>query len=185
MPEHPRRETQNRKDSKTFAVTNQNARSSLRIPLFLGIILFVTIADQITKWLITRNLVLYETIDVLPGIVWITRIHNSGIAFGLFPGVPDVFMVITLISIFIILYFYLTMEPRTFLLTVGCAMILGGAVGNLIDRYRFAYVVDFIKIGLWPAFNVADSSVSIGVGLLVLNFLLEKRGLTGDASNPV
>ncbi len=174
-----------RKDPEISPVTDLNTHSTLRIPLLLAVIVIVTLADQFTKWLVTQGLTLFETITVVPGGVWITRVHNSGIAFGLFPGMPDVFMAITVMSMFVILYFYLTVEPRTFLLSIGCAMILGGAMGNLIDRYRLGYVVDFIKVGGWPAFNVADSSVSIGVGLLLLNFLLEKKELTRDASNPV
>ncbi len=157
---------------------------SLRLPLVLSIALVVTVMDQVTKWIVVRTLYLHESIQVIAGIFSITRIHNTGIAFGLFPGIPDVFTVITLISMLIVTYFYLATEPRTMLLTVGCALILGGALGNLLDRFRLGYVVDFIYFSFWPAFNVADSSVTIGVTILLLNFLVEKKGSTEDASHP-
>ena len=175
-------------DLKSFldsAPAEQKMHHSLKLPLVLSIALIVALADQLTKWIIVRNMYLHESIQVIPGIFSITRIHNTGIAFGLFPGIPDVFTVITLMSMLIVVYFYLTIEPRTMLLTVGCALILGGALGNLLDRFRLGYVVDFIHFSFWPAFNVADSSVSIGVALLLLNFLMEKKGLAEDASHPV
>lgn len=175
-------------DLKSFlnsASAEQKMHRSLKLPLILSIAFLVAVADQFTKWIVVRNMYLHESIQVIPGIFSITRIHNTGIAFGLFPGIPDVFTVITLMSMLIVVYFYLTIEPRTMLLTVGCALILGGALGNLLDRFRLGYVVDFIHFSFWPAFNVADSSVTIGVALLLLNFLTEKKGLTEDASRPV
>jgi signal peptidase II len=120
---------------------------------------------------------------VIPGIFSITRIHNTGIAFGLFPGLPDVFMVVTLISMLVVLFFYLTATPRGALLTAGCGLILGGAVGNLIDRFRLHYVIDFIDFNFWPAFNIADSAVTIGVALLMLSFFRAEKGTLGDASD--
>lgn len=168
------------------AVTRRNVSSPLRLPQLLIIALLMTILDQLAKWVVVHriDLQLHESIHVIPDIFSITLVHNSGIAFGLFPGLPDMFMVITLISMLIVLYFYLTVEPRGALLTVGCALILGGAMGNLLDRFRFGYVVDFINFSFWPAFNIADSSVSIGVALLLVSFFW-KKGAAKDASGPV
>lgn len=157
----------------------------LRLPLLAGIALLATLIDQATKLVVVNSLYLHESIPVIPQVFAITRVHNSGIAFGLFPGLPDVFMVITLASMLIVLYFYLTVEPRTFLLTIGCGLILGGAMGNLLDRFRYEYVVDFLHFSFWPAFNVADSCVSIGVALLLFSFFREKKGMVEDASRPL
>jgi signal peptidase II len=165
------------------AAAEQKIRYSLKLPFLLSIAFIVTLADQLTKWIVVHTMSLHESIQIIPGIFSITRIHNSGIAFGLFPGIPDVFMVVTLLSMLIVIYFYLTVEPRTVALAVGCALILGGALGNLLDRFRLHYVVDFINFNFWPAFNIADSAVSIGVALLLLNFLLEKKGVAEDASH--
>jgi signal peptidase II len=149
---------------------------SLRPPHLLGMSSLIAFLDQITKWIVINFLDLHESVQVIPGIVSMTRIHNSGIAFGLFPGLSNLFMIITLVSMLVVVYFYLSVEPRGVLLTVGCALILGGALGNLIDRFRFGYVVDFINFSFWPAFNIADSSVSIGVALLLVTFFREKKG---------
>lgn len=149
---------------------------SLRPPHLLAMSSLIALLDQTTKWIVINFLDLHESVQVIPGIVSMTRIHNSGIAFGLFPGLPNLFMIITLVSMLVVVYFYLSVEPRGVLLTVGCALILGGALGNLIDRFRFGYVVDFINFSFWPAFNIADSSVSIGVALLLVTFFREKKG---------
>jgi signal peptidase II len=152
---------------------------------FLCIAAAVAFADQATKAIVVSHLHLYQSIELIPRILAITHIHNSGIAFGLFPGIPDVFMVVTLFSMLIVLYFYLTTRGRSLLLSVGCALILGGAMGNLLDRARLGYVVDFIDFSFWPAFNVADSGVSMGVALLLIVLLREQKGSAEDASDTV
>jgi signal peptidase II len=159
--------------------------SSLGLPHLLLLMSFIALVDQIVKAIVVRNLHLHESISVLPGILTITRIHNSGIAFGLFPGMPDIFMVVTLISMLAVLYFYLSVNPRGILLTIGCGLIMGGALGNLIDRFRFKYVVDFVYFSFWPAFNVADSAVTIGVALLMITFFRGEKGVGQDASDTV
>ena len=158
---------------------------SLGLPHLLLIMSFIALIDQIVKAIVVRNLYLHESISVLPGILTITRIHNSGIAFGLFPGMPDIFMVVTLVSMLAVLYFYLSVSPRGFLLTIGCGLIMGGALGNLIDRFRLKYVVDFVYFSFWPAFNVADSAVTIGVALLMITFFRGEKGVGQDASDTV
>ncbi|RJP72131.1 MAG: signal peptidase II [Candidatus Abyssobacteria bacterium SURF_17] len=168
------------------ATSNHAEGSSFRHYIFLLSIAFVVaILDQITKSLIVRHLHVDESIEVISGFLSITLVHNSGIAFGLLPGFSDVFMIVTLLSIGIVIYFYVTAEPRGKLLMAGCALILGGALGNLIDRFRLGYVVDFINFGFWPAFNVADSSVSVGVALLLIHFFWDGTGPAKDASDSV
>ena len=152
------------------------------IPLLL-IMFLIAVSDQIVKAVIVNQLRLYDSINVIPGILSIMRIHNSGIAFGLFPGMPDVFSVVTLISILAVFYFYASVSPRTILLTAACGLIMGGATGNLIDRVRFGYVVDFIDFSFWATFNIADSAVSIGVALLMISFFRGEKGAELDVSN--
>lgn len=159
--------------------------SSLRLPHLLCIASLIAILDQLTKWIVVSRLHLHESVPLIQGLFSITRIHNSGIAFGFFPGLPNLFMVITLMSMFVVVYFYVSVKTHTTLLTIGCALILGGAMGNLLDRFRIGYVVDFVNFSFWPAFNVADSAVSIGVVLLLITFFREKEGQTEDASDTV
>jgi signal peptidase II len=156
---------------------------ALKLTQLLPIVFIIAIADQAVKAIVVRHMYHGESISVLPGFLTITRIHNTGIAFGLFPGMPDLFMGITLISMLAVLYFYLTVTPRGVFLTVGCALIMGGALGNLIDRFRMGYVVDYIYFSFWPAFNVADSSVTIGVALLMVSFFFIEKGTERDASD--
>ena len=163
--------------------TSEQDSYALKLMQLLPIVFIIAIADQAVKAIVVRHMYLGESIAVLPGFLTITRIHNSGIAFGLFPGMPHVFMVVTLISMLAVLYFYLTVTPRAVLLTVGCALIMGGALGNLIDRFRMGYVVDYIYFSFWPAFNVADSSVTIGVALLMISFFFIEKGTERDASD--
>jgi signal peptidase II len=152
----------------------------LKIMSLLFIVFLIALFDQATKALIVQRMYLYDSIPVMPGIFSITRIHNSGIAFGLFPGMPDVFKVVTAISVLIVFYFFLSTKPQTLLLTASCGLIMGGAVGNLIDRFRLGYVVDFIHFSFWPAFNVADSAVTVGVTLLMISFFLAERNLNAS-----
>jgi len=156
---------------------------SLRLPLFLLIAVVIPIVDQVTKWIIISRFSLYESLPIIEGFLSVTRIHNSGIAFGFFPGLPRLFVLITIASMLVVVYFYVTIRPRTLLVTLGCSLILGGAAGNLIDRLHYGYVVDFINFSFWPAFNVADSSVSVGVALLLANFLFEHKETKEHASN--
>ncbi len=157
--------------------------SQLRLPLFLAIVSIIGIGDQIVKAIVVRRLYLHDSITIIPEFFSITRIHNNGIAFGLFQDrLPQAFLILTLISMLAVLYFYLTIRPRGILLTIACSMILGGALGNMIDRFRLGYVVDFINFSFWPAFNVADSAVSVGVALLMLSFFRRHEGMAEDAS---
>jgi len=186
--DHAGEESRSRRERNPSASGSVNGNliiSRLKLPHLFTIAISIAIIDQMTKSVVVSRLYPHESIPLLPGIFSITRIHNSGIAFGLFPGLPDLFMGVTLMSMFIVLYFYLTVKPRGVLLTLGCALILGGAAGNLIDRFRLGYVVDFVHFSFWPAFNVADSSVSIGVGLLLIFFYLQKEGTPEDASDSV
>ena len=95
--------------------------------------------------------------------------HNTGIAFGLFKG-NVIFFIVSTILVIAILVFLLRLESKNYKVIIPLALILGGAIGNLIDRLRFGYVVDFLDFRVWPVFNVADSAITIGG--IVLFFIL-------------
>jgi signal peptidase II len=143
----------------------------------------VFLLDQVTKAIILKTIPLYNSISVIPGFFSITHIHNPGGAFGFLAGQsPDirrlVFLFFSFFAMCLILYLYHTTPRSQPVLSSGFAMIFGGAAGNLADRLRFGSVVDFLDLYAgsyhWPAFNVADSSISIGMGIFVFHLLFRK-----------
>ena len=134
-------------------------------------------ADQLTKALIVASFVHGESLPLLPPLLCLTYVQNTGAAFGLLKGQQLLFI---LLAGGVIVYL-----PRTLLVgrhltaaTVwGSALILGGAVGNLLDRLRLGYVIDFIDVHVWPVFNVGDSAITIGVALLLWQGLRHNKSV--------
>ena len=154
-----------------------------RYAYLLLIVATVVIADQVTKALVVDNLPLYHNLTVIPGLFDIIHIRNPGGAFGLLAGSsPDVrklvFLFISLMALVLVFWFYIKTPSTHRFLATGFAMIFGGAVGNLIDRIRFGKVVDFLDVYVgryhWPAFNVADSAISVGIAIFLLHLVLKK-----------
>jgi signal peptidase II len=150
---------------------------------FLFISGTVVVLDQITKWLVLDKMRLYQQIPIIPGFFNLTHIRNPGGAFGFMaggsPGVRNlIFLGVAILAMGLIVYFYRS-TPRTYpYLAAALAGIFGGAVGNLIDRLRFGEVVDFLDFYLgayhWPAFNVADSAITVGIAVFVMHAVLGK-----------
>ena len=147
--------------------------------LFFLIALLVVAADQLSKIWIRSNLLVGQSLFEA-GFFRITHVHNTGAAFGLFQGQSFLLIIVALAGIAVLLVYALVIYRKFPLLdnrlgrsTLG--LVLGGAVGNLIDRLRFGYVTDFIDVGLWPAFNIADSAITIGVILLAYSLLRSAR----------
>ena len=138
----------------------------------------IIVLDVLTKWLVSHFMVLHQSIPVLGDFGRLTYIRNPGAAFGLFSGSRVSFILISVVAIAIILSLLAREHYRGRLSMVALGMILGGAVGNLVDRIRLGEVVDFIDLGFgatrWPVFNVADMGVTIGVCILAV--ALYRRG---------
>jgi signal peptidase II len=141
------------------------------------------LVDQVTKEIVRHTFSLHETLEVIPGFFAFTHIRNTGVAFGLFAGEATqgrtlFFLLVSLLALGIIFYFYARTAPGKPWVNGALAMILGGALGNLIDRLRFGNVIDFLDFYVgsvhWPAFNVADSAISVGVGILFFFVLSQK-----------
>lgn len=151
--------------------------------LWAGLIIgAVLVLDQFTKYIIETRVRLFEIITVIPGFFNITHVRNKGAAFSLFSGAPDAFRSVFFISVTVVavaVIAVLIKKTHERLLLVAFSLILGGAVGNLIDRIRYGEVVDFVqwyvKSWYWPSFNVADSAISVGVTLLVIDMLFAKK----------
>jgi signal peptidase II len=144
----------------------------------------ILVTDQITKIAMTAKFQLGETLSIIPGFFNLTLVHNPGAAFGLFASAPEqfrqpFFFAVPLITLLIIFYLFHKLNPKQKISAHALSSIIAGAIGNLIDRFRFNYVVDFLDFHWrfeyhFPAFNVADSAISIGVALLLIASLVEK-----------
>jgi signal peptidase II len=143
----------------------------------------VVVIDQLSKVIIFEMLPLYGTVSVIPGFFNITHIHNPGGAFGFLAGHSAVwryfvFLFISSLAIGLIIYYYHKTPKTHILLSCGFALILGGAVGNMIDRVRMGIVIDFLDFYIgnlhWPAFNVADSAISIGITIFIYHLVFNK-----------
>ena len=146
------------------------------------IALFVIALDRVTKWTIARRLSLHDSIPVIPGFFRIIHAENPGAAFGIFADSPSQWKVTLLIgfSVALLIVFALLWKNSHRLTStgIGLSLILGGAIGNLWDRLVSRHVVDFLLFYIgphqWPAFNVADSAIVVGAGLLVFEIVFTK-----------
>lgn len=152
----------------------------IRLILVSGI---VVLADQVTKKIILASLALHEYIVVIDNFFNITHVLNPGGAFGFFATQSElvrklVFLVVSSAVALFVLWFYSRVARTHVFLSWGLALIFGGAVGNLIDRFRYGHVVDFLDFYIgtahWPAFNVADSAISIGMAILIYHVIFKK-----------
>ena len=142
-----------------------------RDPILIMAIPAVLILDQFTKLVVTSSLRLGESWPA-GGFVRLTYAQNTGSAFGLFPNQTFALIVASLLAIGFLFYFYRTQALPSPILRLAIGMQLGGAVGNLLDRVRIGAVTDFIDVGPWPIFNLADSSIVVGMALLIGVLLL-------------
>jgi signal peptidase II len=140
----------------------------------LAIGLTAVAADQLTKHIVTGHLALDDGIHVI-GPFWIHHVQNSGIAFGLFSSATAVVIVLTGIAVAWMLLFFFRSGGRHPVLPVALGLVIGGSVSNLLDRVRLGYVTDFIDLRYWPAFNLADSFIVVGVAILLGTLLSAER----------
>jgi signal peptidase II len=156
-----------------------------RYSLLVGVAGLVVLLDQITKIWVHQTLRLYETKAIVPGFLDLHYIRNTGAAFGFLSGsqagfrIPF-FIVVSFVAVGIILYLFFKLEESEVMMPLALSLVLGGAIGNLVDRIRQGEVIDFILIHYksfhWPSFNVADIAITVGVGLLVLWIFLYEKG---------
>ena len=151
--------------------------------------------DQYTKYEVQQRIHLYQTIKVIDGFFNLTHVRNTGGAFGIFAGNKGgigsfFFIAIPLVAIGVILYLIRQLKEHERIFSLSLSLILSGAIGNLIDRVRYREVVDFLDFHLfsyhWPAFNIADSAITIGISLMVFELLIHdrKRSTKQQAPNP-
>lgn len=129
--------------------------------------------DQFTKFLVQSRMNFGSSIVVIKGLLDISYVTNDGAAFGLFRGWNPIFIMVTFIAIVFIFVYYRQFKDDLWM-RIALGFLLGGAVGNLIDRIRINQVIDFINFRWWPSFNVADISVCIGAGMLLIRIIRDE-----------
>ncbi|HSA60951.1 MAG TPA: signal peptidase II [Nitrospiraceae bacterium] len=156
----------------------------LRNLLLASVTGVVIVADQITKLYIMQTMRLHESIPIVPNLFSLTYIRNPGAAFGFLAGSSNAFRMVffgltSLFALGLLGTILFRMPERDWVGRLSVAGILGGAVGNLIDRLRYGEVIDFLDVYVenyhWPAFNVADSAITVGVIFLIIHFAFEKK----------
>src|SRR3990170_890605 len=149
----------------------------------------VIIVDQASKYAVQHMMVLYDYIEVIPGFFGFTYIPNPGAAFGLFgnaaASVRSFFLIgISITALAVLFFMYAKLTEKSILIHISIGMIIGGAVGNLIDRIRLRWVIDFLDLHWrgyhWPTFNVADFAITIGTMILLFNVLFHQRESISD-----
>ena len=141
----------------------------------------IILLDQITKQMILDRFFLHESVPVIEGFFSLTYIRNTGAAFGMLADLDPAirvpfFFVVPVIALVVIAYLFRSLEPKNILFSSALSLVCGGAIGNLVDRVRHGYVVDFLDF-FWgkhhfPAFNVADSAICVGVFFLMLDMFI-------------
>lgn len=133
-------------------------------------------ADRVTKIFVMDRLGVSESIPVIKNIFHITLVYNTGAAFGIFRTHPGSFALVSICAILAMILFLVSRYSKlSFLEKTAILFIIGGAGGNLIDRIVYGHVIDFLDFMIWPVFNIADSFITIGVTILVLDIFLNKR----------
>ena len=143
----------------------------------------VLVLDLLTKMLVLAHLPLGAGIPVIPGLFDLTHVQNPGGAFGFLATLGPqargvIFILVSVLAVAVILWFYMQTPVQQRWLAFGFALIFGGAIGNLVDRLRFGAVIDFIDVYIgdlhWPAFNIADSAITVGVAILAFHVMFRK-----------
>lgn len=154
------------------------------LSLMALIVFSVIVLDQLTKWLVTGAMRLHETIPIIPDLFSLTYIRKSGAAFGILAGSHAGFRLVffgltSVLALALLGTIYVRLSPADWIGQVSVASIFGGAAGNLIDRIRSGEVIDFLDFSLlghhWPAFNVADAAITVGVCFLIGHFFTHKE----------
>lgn len=141
--------------------------------MLFAIFLVILLLDQVSKAWILNSLELHQSIPVINGVFHLTLVKNTGAAFGVLPYQRTLLVIVALIVIILLLYFIYRTNLANIWHKFALGLGLGGIVGNLIDRIRFGYVVDFLDFRVWPVFNLADSAIVVSAGLLILFFILK------------
>ncbi len=131
-------------------------------------VLTVLIIDQGSKYYVVNNMNLEASIPVINNFFHFTYVENTGAAFGILPNQVIFFILVSIVAVVLLTLYYHQLPKNDYWQKSATCLIMGGALGNLIDRIRLGVVIDFLDFRIWPVFNLADTAISVGVGLLIL-----------------
>lgn len=141
---------------------------------FWGLTTLVVFLDQFIKYFVDTHMTVHQSIPVVHSVLYFTYVQNFGAAFGMLSGKQGLLIVFTFIAFIFILLFHKTMGDDP-LLRWALPLLIGGAIGNLVDRLRLGYVVDYVDFIVWPTFNLADMCIVVGVGLMILQMIRKSK----------
>jgi signal peptidase II len=133
------------------------------------IVLVTLLLDQFSKYIVTSSMLLGESLPVIPPVFYLTYILNPGAAFGLLANQTTFFIILSLLVIVAVLAVYRYLPKEKTLLRLALGLVVGGALGNLIDRVRLERVIDFLDFRVWPIFNLADTAIVIGAFFIIID----------------
>ncbi|UCD55031.1 MAG: signal peptidase II [Candidatus Omnitrophota bacterium] len=137
--------------------------------------IFIFLLDRFSKIFVLQNLELNESVKIIKNIFYLTLVHNTGAAFGIFKDQTLFFIIISILAVITIVIYIKKFSNIPPAIKIGLALILGGALGNIVDRLCFGYVVDFLDFKIWPVFNIADSAITVGTFLLIVNLMTKRQ----------
>lgn len=149
--------------------------------------LLIVVLDQLTKWLVVTNIPYggsWSPWEWLSPYARIVHWSNTGVAFGMLQGMNPVFIGLAILVSGAIIYYYQQIDKKDWLIRLALMMELGGAIGNLIDRIQYGHVIDFISIGRFPVFNIADSCITVGVVVLLIGVWVQEKREKARAARP-
>lgn len=135
----------------------------------------VAAVDQMVKALVVRLVPAGVSVAVVPGVLWLTHVQNTGVAFGFLAGLSPAVMALAALTLFFVLFYNRGRRSGSRVERAGIALMAGGAAGNLLDRIRLGFVVDYLDLRVWPVFNLADMAIVLGAGALALALIRQGR----------
>ncbi len=149
---------------------NKNIFYSNKILNFIFLIstFLILLFDQITKYIINLKPQNYFPLALIPNFLYITRVTNTGASFGMFQNKTNILIIVSVIAIILIIVLKIKLNLKSFFYNIALGFILGGAIGNLIDRFLYGEVTDFIHVVYFAVFNIADSFIVIGFGIIII-----------------
>jgi signal peptidase II len=156
--------------------------------MLLGIAGLLIALDQWSKALVREQIALGSEVYPIPFLAPFFRFtywKNTGAAFGIFQNANMPLLILSILISLVVLWLYFKSEDEPLIFRISLAMMLGGAIGNMIDRIRFGFVTDFIAVGIFPVFNIADSAVTVGVAIMLIAMLIHERKEKAKATDGV